>query len=97
MNGYFASVSGVSVALLNNFILNKYWTFEDKNSEIWSQLLRYLFVSAIGLAANAILLWSFYEMLFFNFYLSKILAIITVVFWNFFVNKAITFSNRYVM
>ena len=94
VNQYIANLFGVTLAIINNFVLNKYWTFEDKSRNIGKQLVRYIIISILGIISNILLVWTFYGLLLLNFYGSKILAIVLIVFWNFYANRAITFSKR---
>jgi dolichol-phosphate mannosyltransferase len=51
-----AAVGAFCVAWLNNFVLNKYWTFRCHELSTLTQGARYLAVSLIALSLNLILL-----------------------------------------
>lgn len=93
LNQYFANSIGITLAIFNNFFFNKYWTFQEKNGNIFKQLSLFILVSGIGLLTNSLLIWVFHEYLLITFYLSKIMAIVMLVCWNYFVNQSLTFRK----
>lgn len=99
------------VAILNNFTLNRYWTYPDSRSKpILRQLIEFSIVSLTGLVIRLPIL-KFVEPLLFRFFnwlpfrllaispealsanLTLAIAIIIVLFWNFFVNRYWTYSD----
>ncbi|MGK9118610.1 GtrA family protein [Olivibacter jilunii] len=93
LNQYAANGIGFSMAVLNNFYLNKFWTFNNKSS-VSLQFGYFIFFSLVGLALNTFLLFCFVHYCKLNFYLSKCLAIGLVFIWNFLVNNFITFKDQ---
>lgn len=51
-----AAIGAFAVAWTNNFVLNKFWTFNQHELSVGRQGLRYLAVSLIALAANLVIL-----------------------------------------
>lgn len=51
-----AAVVAFVVAVTNNFLLNKYWTFQRHDERAHTQGIRYLVVSLIALGLNLLLL-----------------------------------------
>jgi putative flippase GtrA len=90
---YLANGIGFSIAVLNNFYLNKFWTFADKRRKTGAQFGYFLLFSIIGLALNSFLLLLFTKYVHLNFYLSKVIAIAFVFIWNFSINNYITFKK----
>jgi putative flippase GtrA len=99
------------VAILNNFTLNRYWTYPDSRSKpILRQLIEFSIVSLTGLVIRVPIL-KFVEPLLLRFFhwfpvrlsvispetlsanLTLAIAIIIVLFWNFFVNRYWTYSD----
>lgn len=92
-----------SVGVVNNFLLNRRWTFADTSHLPWArQLTRFGLVSLIGLGlSNAIVLllevplgtltghieWGYLP--------AKIIATGLVVFWNYFANRLWTFQPKH--
>ena len=92
VNKYFANVCGFSLAVVNNFILNKIWTFEDTDEAYMEQFLQFMGIAVIGLAINQGILYLLHHYLKMNFYLAKLFAIGVVVIWNFGLNYLVTFA-----
>lgn len=102
-----ANTISFSLAVLSNFILNRYWTYpESRGKRKRVQLPQFTVVSIIGLILNNTILalttpifnWLIGNVPFLqgsvNGYIpAKILATIVVLFWNFFINRYWTYSN----
>ena len=92
VNKYIANTCGFSVAVVNNFCLNKFWTFNNTNTAAWKlQLARFVLFALIGLGINNVLLYFFHEKLNIKFYQAKGFSIVCVFFWNFFTNLLYNF------
>lgn len=89
---YISNAIGFSFAATSNYYLNRTWTFNSVNPEIALEYSQFFFVSLIGLVINTLILWLIVTRLKFNFYLSKVFAIIVVMLWNFFANLLFTFA-----
>jgi len=89
---YLANAIGFSFAATSNYFLNRIWTFKSLNPEIAVEFTQFTLVSLIGLVINTFILWLILTKLKFNFYLSKVFAIIVVMLWNFFANLLFTFA-----
>lgn len=89
---YIANAIGFSVAATSNYFLNRVWTFRSLNPEIALEYSQFILVSLIGLGINTLILWLIVSRLKFNFYLSKVFAVIVVMLWNFFANLLFTFA-----
>lgn len=86
------------IANFTSFLLNKFWTFTDKNKRVIRQYIKFIFTSIIGLLLTIFFMWLFYKKfdLFHQFikknYLAcKMLTSCIVVLWNFLMNKFWTF------
>ena len=100
---------GFSVAVVQNFFLNRRWTFpESRDRHAGAQLGQFVLVSLIRLAINSVvfsvvshILNPFWSSLFANEQLAHILgnnfalatAILVVLFWNFTANRLWTFRD----
>jgi len=93
INKYVANGIGFSIAVLSNYFLNKYWTFQDTNKEIFTQAGKFVLIAIIGLIINTQIIYLFNHKNNWNFYLAKIFAIGIVVIWNFSANYFYTFSQ----
>lgn len=105
-----ANIISFSVAVVSNFIWNRYWTYPDSRSKpIQRQLLEFFIVNAVGVLIRtpifAVLenpLVGFFtdlqvnlpfqsEFLGHNFSLG--IAMVVVLFWNFFINRFWTYAD----
>lgn len=91
LNKYLANSLGFMSATISNFALNRYWTFHSFNPRIGEQYLIFLLISVSGLAINNLVLYLLHGRARFNFYMSKLAAVMIVAFWNFLLNYFITF------
>ena len=91
VNKYIANSTGFVLAATSNYIWNRIWTFESRNSEIAVEYLSFILISVAGLGINNFVIFLLNDKLKFNFYLSKLIAIGVVTIWNFVMNFIITF------
>ena len=92
INKFIANASGFSIAVVNNFILNKYWTFDNQNPIATEQFIKFLVISIVGLGINSLLLFILLKKIKGNSYLVKLAVIGLVFFWNFSANYLYTFK-----
>ena len=92
INKFIANATGFSIAVVNNFMLNKYWTFDNQNAIATEQFVKFLVISIIGLCINSLLLFILLKKIKGNFYLVKLAVIGLVFFWNFSANYLYTFK-----
>lgn len=92
VNKFLANSLGFSIAVINNYLLNRYWTFESDNLNYVQEFSLFIIISLVGLAINNLVLYFFNEKCKLGFYISKLLAIGVVMIWNFLMNYFITFS-----
>ena len=92
LNKYLSNSLGFCVAVMNNFLLNRYWTFASNNMPFTNQLFKFLLVSIPGLGINNLLLYLLVNNAKKNFYLLKLIVVGLVFFWNFFANSFFTFN-----
>ena len=91
VNKYIANSTGFILAASSNYLFNRIWTFESHDPEIGFQYLSFIIISSIGLGINNLVIYFLNDRLKFNFYISKLIAIMVVTIWNFFMNFLITF------
>jgi putative flippase GtrA len=57
-----ANIISVTLAMINSFILNKYWTFESKRKEkLTSEVFKFLFITIIGMYVVHQLVFNFFD------------------------------------
>ena len=93
INYLLAAVCSFLVAVTNNYIWNRLWTFRHMRGHVAYQGLRFLVVSTIALAGNLLFL-SALVALGMPKVPAQALAIILVTPWNFVANKLWSFRRR---
>ncbi|GAI24525.1 unnamed protein product, partial [marine sediment metagenome] len=83
-----------TAAVINSYILNKYWTFKSKGGDISKQFTKFLIVSIIGLILSSIILSVLVKYFDFHELTGKLAAIVVVLFWNYLANKFWTFRSK---
>jgi putative flippase GtrA len=91
-NKYAANSAGFAVAVVNNYLLNRLWTFNDHSAKVLPQFTSFIAVSLVGLLLNNLLLALFHQKLKMNFYFAKLFAIGVVFLWNYFGSSYFTFA-----
>ena len=91
INKYAANSSGFILAASSNYMLNRIWTFKSIDPRIAEQYGMFVFISVIGLGINNLIIYILHGRLKYNFYFSKLFAIVIVTIWNFIMNMLITF------
>ena len=90
-NKYVSNTIGFVLAATNNYIWNRWWTFQSDNANIPIEYGKFLVISVIGLGLNNLVIYLLHEKLNMNFYLAKLIAIGVVTIWNFVMNYRFTF------
>lgn len=95
-----ANTLSVSVAMLSNFIWNRYWTFpESRSRKKRTQLPQFALVNLIGLVINNLIVIGVDYLLFpyvgepWSYNIAKAFAIGVVLFWNFGINRLWTYRG----
>lgn len=91
-----ATAMSFVLAVINNFVLNKYWTFQNKSSNIKKQFIKFFIVSIIGLFLTEICMALFVYVLAIWYLASKLLTSAIVMLWNFLGNKYWTFKDKFI-
>lgn len=84
-NKYIANSCGFTLAVINNYLINRFWTFRSHESWL-PEFGKFIFFSLVGLILNNLLLFLFHEKMKVRFYYAKAMAIACVFVWNFFSN-----------
>ena len=95
-----AKVCSVSVAIISNFIWNRYWTYpESRTHKKRTQLPQFAAVNLIGLVINTFILVSIDALIVgyigepLSYNVANLFAIGVVMFWNFGVNRLWTYRG----
>jgi dolichol-phosphate mannosyltransferase len=88
-----ASIAFV-IAVINNFVWNKFWTFNDVNIKgVGKQFTKFFVISVISLGINLAVLYALVEYMFTWYMLAQIIAIVFATGSNFIGNKFWTFKG----
>ena len=91
VNKFIANAAGFTLAVINNYLLNRTWTFKNTDPHILQQFGWFLLVSMVGLSINTGLLYLLHTKKNIPFYLAKLLVILFVFCWNYAANTSFTF------
>jgi len=89
----FASGLAFAVAVVNNYLLNRWWTFRSSGT-MGAEFLKFFTVSICGLVLNELVFWVFRAQLDLHVMVSQLLAIACVLPFNFIVNKLWSFRGQ---
>lgn len=92
-NRFLANALGFTTAVIINYLLNRIWTFQSLDPKVMRQLFSFSGISLLGLLLNIGILYYLHKQRRYNFYASKLLAILAVCCWNFLANDLITFNQ----
>ncbi len=92
INKYIANSCGFTVAASSNYYFNKIWTFENTSLNITGQYTSFFIIALVGLMITNGMIYFLNQRLKWNFYFSKLIAIIVVIIWNFSLNYLYTFA-----
>ena len=88
-----AATAAFAVALVNNFVWNRLWTFRDAPGRIHGQALRFLLVSGAAFLASLALLTVFVRDLQAPALLAQVLAVLAVAPISFLANRLWSFGS----
>ncbi len=93
----YANVIGIIVSITTNFVLNKSWTFEDKDFRPKKTLIQYskfIFFSSLGIFVQLAMVYLLIEEYHVMYPLALLSAVILAAFSNFILNKKWTFKEK---
>lgn len=82
------------LAVVNNYVLNRAWTFQSKDSNVTGEFGRFLIVALGGFLLTQLLMGLFVGYLGLWYMLSKAFTSGLVLIWNFALNKLWTFRSQ---
>jgi len=92
-----ANIIGIIASITTNFVLNKYWTFEDKDfstKKTLSQYGKFVGFSSLGALVQLGMVFSLVEASQIAYPIALTLAVFTAAFGNFILNKKWTFKEK---
>ncbi len=91
-NKYVSSSVGFIFAVINNYLLNRQFTFQSNDVHVTLQFTKFFLVSITALALSNGLLLIFQKYTRLNFYICKLMVILLLFVFNFWVNSIFTFA-----
>ncbi len=82
------------LAVTHNFLLNKWWTFQNTSKNYRKLFLKFLLISVGGLGITMVSMWVLVYVVHVWYIFAKILTSVVVLVWNFLGNKLWTFRRR---
>jgi putative flippase GtrA len=92
-NKFAANTIGFLTSAVVNFTLNRMWTFESNSHDIEMQFIKFISIASFALILNSVIIYLLNVKIRFNFYLSKLLAVFFVMFYNYSMNALFTFTD----
>lgn len=98
-----ANTISFSLAVINSYFLNKYWTFRNHQSAHLRQFSSFILVSLIGLGLSNLLIYYGTQFLgtydfglsfSWHYNIAKAVSAVVVLTWNFFASKFFVFRNE---
>jgi dolichol-phosphate mannosyltransferase len=92
-----ATILGIMFSITSNFILNKYWTFEDKDFAVKRTTIQYgkfAGFSSIGALVQIGMVYYLVDELTMSYPIALVSAVATAAFSNFILNKKWTFKEK---
>jgi len=92
-----ATILGIMFSITSNFILNKYWTFEDRDFAVKRTIIQYgkfAGFSSIGALVQLGMVYYLVDELAMSYPIALVSAVATAAFSNFILNKKWTFKEK---
>jgi len=92
-----ATLVGIIVSITTNFLLNKVWTFEDRDFSIrhfFGQYVSFLVLCSIGAVIQLSLVFVFVQYSNIQYGISLVMAVCVASLGNFLLNKKFTFGEK---
>ena len=88
-----SAIAGFVVGLIVNYLLSKFFVFkkESASTNAFFEFIIYGLIGVLGLLITEVLLWFFIEKLFMDKIVSKLVASVIVLIWNFVARKVILY------
>ncbi|MEI7891305.1 MAG: GtrA family protein [bacterium] len=93
LNHLVAAAFGFVVGVTTNYSLNKILVFQS-SGKIKKELPLFVFIGVGGLAWTEVILWIFVDHFNFKIMIAKMIAVVLVLNWNFFMRKKFVFSSE---
>lgn len=82
------------IAATFSFWINRYWTFQVTGVQIKTEYIKFVLVAAGGLLWTLLFLFIFIDKFYWHDLVAKIITVVLVVNWNFWLQKYWTFKAK---
>lgn len=93
VNYVVSNITSSSLAVVNNFILNSYFTFNVTDNKL-KRFISFYFIALVGMAISTGFLALFIDVLKLDSIISKLISIFIVALIQYFFNKKLTFRIK---
>ena len=94
INIYIALTVSFVLAASSNHFFNRKFTFKSENPHIKNEYFKFISVSIIGIFINILIIYSLSRLFNVHYLVSKIIATLLVLLWNFLMNYHWTFNEN---
>ena len=98
--GIYYLISGVLsfiISVMVNYWMSTQWVFnQDGSNNRFMEFNMFLLISTIGLVFTEILLWFFTDIMGMYYLISKIIAAVIVLFWNFLARRVMFYGRDFI-
>lgn len=92
MNPIVASIVGFIVVLIISYLLNRWWTFETRQSGYVKQFVKYVIVSCAGMVINTLIMYVTVEWISISYIIGQLISTVVVPIHNYIWNRRWTFT-----
>ena len=89
-----ANTAGFALGVYINYTLSTIFVFKGQSTKTWSEFIIFTIIGLVGLAVSNITLYLTIDMMGMDGGISKIIAICSAFFWNFFARKFLLFNGK---
>jgi putative flippase GtrA len=90
----YANILAFLITNILNYTLSRGWVFTSDNNKIAREFFVFMIFVSVGLAINQLFLWLFVEYGQLDYKISKMLAILFTVTWNFLTRRHFVFKSK---
>ena len=89
-----ANTAGFALGVYINYTLSTIFVFRGQSTKTWTEFIIFTIIGLVGLAVSNITLYLTIDIMGLGGGISKIIAICSAFFWNFFARKFLLFNGK---
>jgi putative flippase GtrA len=90
---YVINIFAISMALLLNYLVSRVWVFETGRHKLHTEFLAFMAVGVIAIGLSTLILWLGIRYAHLDSITAKVVAVVIVLSWNFFMKKFFVFKG----